>query len=103
MLVLFSIKNLLKMSIQVLGVVPPQHQQILSPAALKFVATLHRTFNSRRKELLKARVARQLKIEQGSVPDFLPETKWIREDPTWRVDLFNQGCSSCTRVGGSKS
>ena len=85
-------------SIQVLGIVPPQHQQTLSKEALKFIATLHRAFNPRRKELLKARVQRQLKIEQGTLPDFLPETKWIREDPTWRV-LLLIGSSTRSRLG----
>ena len=80
-----SLSAIQKMSIQVLGSVPPQHQQTLSPQALNFVATLQRAFNGRRKELLKARIVRQQKIEQGSLPDFLPETKWIRDDPTWKV------------------
>jgi malate synthase len=73
------------MTIQVLGHVPPQHQDIVSPQALQFLATLQRAFNQRRKDLLQKRVQRQKRIEQGEIPDFLPETKWIREDPTWKV------------------
>jgi malate synthase len=54
-------------SVKVLGVVPPQHQATLSAGALNFVATLHRAFNGKRKELLQARVARQKRIEQGEL------------------------------------
>ncbi|KAJ3323803.1 Malate synthase, glyoxysomal [Boothiomyces sp. JEL0866] len=71
--------------IKVLAPVPPQHQDTLSAAALKFLATLNRTFNQRRKDLLALRVKRQERIEKGEVPDFLPSTKWIREDPTWKA------------------
>ena len=35
-------------------------------------------------ELLKARVARQARIDAGEMPDFLPETKHIREGD-WKV------------------
>ncbi|KAJ3255551.1 Malate synthase, glyoxysomal [Boothiomyces macroporosus] len=71
--------------IKVLAPVPPQHQDTLSAPALKFLATLNRTFNQRRKDLLAVRVKRQERIEKGEVPDFLPSTKWIREDPTWKA------------------
>ncbi|KAI8892053.1 malate synthase [Globomyces pollinis-pini] len=71
--------------IKVLGAVPPQHADILSPAALNFIGTLNRCFNARRKQLLEARVLRQKRLEQGELPDFLPQTKWIREDPTWKA------------------
>jgi malate synthase len=77
------------MTIQVLGQVPPQHQDIISPAALQFLAALQRAFNQRRKDLLSKRLQRQKRIEQGEIPDFLAETKWIREDPTWKVYMFN--------------
>jgi malate synthase len=74
-----------RLGVKVLGAIPPQHQETISPGALKFIVTLHRVFNQRRKTLLAARVTRQKRIEQGEVPDFLPETKWIRDDPTWRA------------------
>ena len=57
---------------------------ILTPDALQFVATLHRAFNARRRALLAARVARQAALDAGALPDFLPETRAVREDPSWR-------------------
>ncbi|MES2620257.1 MAG: malate synthase A, partial [Bacteroidota bacterium] len=53
--------------------------EILTPEALAFVVKLQRTFNKRRLELLKAREERQALIDKGELPDFLPETKAIRE------------------------
>lgn len=64
--------------------IPANAQHIFSKEALAFIATLHRTFDARRHELLAARVARQARIDAGEFPDFLPETKNIREDPTWQ-------------------
>ncbi|KAJ1561266.1 hypothetical protein HK405_004438 [Cladochytrium tenue] len=71
--------------VSILGAVPAELADVLSPAAQLFVATLQRTFNARRKELLQRRVARQQEIDAGKFPDFLPETKWIRDDPTWKA------------------
>ncbi len=58
---------------------------ILTPEAVALVAKLHRAFDGRRKELLAARVERQARIDAGERLDFLPETKHIRDDPSWRV------------------
>jgi malate synthase len=62
----------------------PGYDRILTPEALKFVAELHRRFNERRKELLAARVERQKRLDAGEKPDFLPQTKEIREG-NWTV------------------
>ncbi|KAG0059126.1 hypothetical protein BGZ90_004614, partial [Linnemannia elongata] len=71
--------------VTILGKVTAQQaQEILTPEALLFVATLHRTFNATRKTLLQKRVLRQQQIDQGHLPDFLPETKAIRDDIAWR-------------------
>jgi malate synthase len=59
--------------------------EIITPAALKFVERLHRAFNPRRLELLAARAERQRRFDAGELPDFLPETAHIRNDPNWRV------------------
>ncbi|GAA3811798.1 malate synthase A [Sphaerisporangium flaviroseum] len=59
--------------------------EILTPEALEFVATLQREFDGRRRELLQARQARQEELSAGGTLDFLPETKGIREDDSWRV------------------
>ncbi|KAJ3297072.1 hypothetical protein HK104_000881 [Borealophlyctis nickersoniae] len=71
--------------VSILGAVPPQYADILSVPAQEFVAVLHRVFNPRRKELLKRREQRQQELDAGRLPDFLPETKWIRDDPTWKA------------------
>ena len=58
--------------------------EILTPEALVFVADLQRTFNARRKELLEARHERQQRLDAGEKPNFLAETKAIRE-AEWTV------------------
>jgi malate synthase len=60
-------------------------REVLSPEALEFVAGLHRRFNPRREELLRARGERQERITAGERPDFLPETREIREGD-WQID-----------------
>ena len=62
----------------------PGFDEILTPEALAFIAKLHREFDPRRQALLAARVARQARIDAGEMPDFLPETKHIREGD-WRI------------------
>jgi malate synthase len=64
--------------------ITPEFESISTPEALEFVAKLHRSFNGRRKELLAARQGRQAKLDAGAMPDFLPETKHIRESD-WTV------------------
>jgi malate synthase len=59
-------------------------EEILSPDALAFVAELHRRFDGTRRRLLAARAERQAQIDAGELPDFLPETREIREGD-WRV------------------
>lgn len=58
--------------------------EILTPAALAFVADLHRSFNPRRLELLEGRRQRQARLDAGELPDFLPETAEVRAG-TWQV------------------
>jgi malate synthase len=71
--------------VQITADVSPEMAEILTPDALALVATLHREFESRRRELLEARVARAARLDAGELPDFLPETKAIRDDPSWKV------------------
>lgn len=66
------------------GAVQEEHKKILTPPALAFLALLHRSFNATRKALLERRVLRQAEIDRGVLPDFLPETKHIRDNPTWK-------------------
>jgi malate synthase len=52
---------------------------ILTPEALAFVAKLQREFGGRRGEALQARQDRQSRFDAGEMPDFLSETKQVRE------------------------
>ncbi len=61
-----------------------EQSTILTPQALAFVAKLVRKFEGRRRELLAARTCRQAEFDAGKLPDFLPETKSIR-DADWTV------------------
>ena len=58
--------------------------EVLTGDALAFVAELHRRFDARRKALLAARTERQRAFDAGTLPDFLPETRDIREGD-WRI------------------
>jgi malate synthase len=57
--------------------------KILTVDALKFLAALHRTFDSTRQALLDARESAQTRLDSGIVLDFPPETEAIRRDPSW--------------------
>jgi malate synthase len=65
--------------VEIRGGVSGRGQEILSDQALEFVAALQRRFNPRREELLRARLERQQRLDAGELPDFLPETRKIRE------------------------
>ena len=62
----------------------PHGSEILTPEALDFVAQLHRAFNPERVRLLQDRRRRQLRLDAGELPDFLPNPIESR-DPDWRV------------------
>jgi malate synthase len=71
-------------------------QEILTSEALAFVERLHRELNPTRLELLAVRRERQLDLDAGIDPRFLPETQSIRESE-WRVaaapaDLRDRRC-----------
>jgi malate synthase len=70
--------------VNILGSVNESNKKILTKDAVAFLALLHRSFNATRKTLLQRRVIRQAELDKGALPDFLPETKHIREDATWR-------------------
>ena len=63
----------------------PRQEEVLTDAALAFVAELHRRFTPRRDELLARRAVRRAEIARTSTLDFLPETAAIRADDSWRV------------------
>lgn len=66
------------------GAVQPRFDEILTTEALAFVADLHRRFNETRKRLLAVRAERQKRFDAGETPDFLAETRHIREGD-WSV------------------
>jgi len=70
--------------VNILGSLNDQQRKILSKEATVFLAILHRTFNGTRKALLQRRMIRQAELDKGNLPDFLPETKHIRENDAWR-------------------
>ena len=70
--------------IAILGPIPAGYEQILTPQAITFVAKLARKFENRRRELMAQRVKRQAEFDIGKLPDFLPETRSIRESE-WSV------------------
>ena len=57
--------------VQITGEVPAHYAKILTPEAVVFLEKLHKQFNEKRKSLLNEREKRQLKINQGELPDFL--------------------------------
>src|SRR5581483_986453 len=71
--------------VEVRGPLGDRFEEILTPEALGFLATLQREFGARRVELLAKRAERQEAINQGGTLDFLPETAEIRADDSWRV------------------
>lgn len=64
--------------------VTKETREILTIEALEFIKKLHAQFNPRRKELLERRQVRQKEIDQGKLPEFLEETKAIREG-NWTI------------------
>lgn len=70
--------------VSILGPLTEETRKILSKDVVAFLALLHRSFDGKRKELLQRRVVRQAEIDRGLLPDFLPETKHIRENAAWK-------------------
>lgn len=70
--------------VSILGPLTEETRKILNKDAVAFLALLHRSFDAKRKELLQRRVVRQAEIDKGLLPEFLPETKHIRENAAWK-------------------
>jgi malate synthase len=70
--------------IEVRGPVEGGTAEILTPAALDFVAALQGRFGAERIRLLAAREQRQAELDAGVLPDFLEATREIRERD-WQV------------------
>src|SRR5215203_2061460 len=71
-------------SLDIVGMVTPEYDKILTPEALGFVEALVREFGATREELLQRRTERQEAIDEGHLPTFLPETAHVRE-AQWRI------------------
>jgi malate synthase len=67
------------------GAMGPRYAEVLTPAALRFLAELHRAFEAARERLLAARAEQQARYDAGELPDFRPGTRVIRDDESWRV------------------
>ena len=81
------------MTTTIRGTMHPRFDEILTPEAVAFVAALDGAFAGRRAELLQARRDRARRISAGENLDFLPETKNIRNDPSWTVAAPGPGLS----------
>jgi len=69
---------------RITGPVDAEEAAILTREAVDFVNGLARRFAGDVKDLLAARERRQSEIDAGALPDFLPETREIRESD-WKV------------------
>jgi malate synthase len=65
--------------IEIVGRITPEYAEILTPEAVAFAARLQRSFGARRTELLASRLARQAELDAGKRPEFLPETRAVRD------------------------
>jgi malate synthase len=65
--------------VEIRGETRPDFAQVLTKDALAFVAKLQREFAARRDQALHRRDDRQEEFDRGKMPDFLAETRRIRE------------------------
>ncbi|MBO8172070.1 MAG: malate synthase A [Bacillaceae bacterium] len=70
--------------LEITGRMTPEFEEILTPDALNFLEKLLREFSDTRETLLQKREERQKEIDQGHMPDFLPETEHIRTG-SWTI------------------
>ena len=71
-------------TLKVLGETTPEYAEILSSEALAFLSDLVEEFGARRDQLLATRTAKQADYDAGGLPDFLSQTKHIR-DGDWKI------------------
>jgi malate synthase len=70
--------------VEIIGAMKEGYEQILTREAVEFIVGLERMFGAERKRLLSLRIARQKQIDAGEKPDFLIDTRDIR-DREWTV------------------
>ena len=73
------------MTIKITGEHINRQEEIFTDSALQLIEKLHLQLNPKRLELLEKRKLRIEEIANGKELDFLPETKSVREDTTWKV------------------
>jgi len=71
--------------VEITGPRGDRYDEILTPDALRLLASLQRELGPRRAQLLAARETRQVEISAGGSFDFLPGSRQVRDDPAWRV------------------
>src|SRR5215472_9820569 len=71
--------------VEITGPAADRYDEVLTPGALRLIASLQRELGGRRADLLAARAARQEELSAGGTLDFLPGTRQIRADSGWRV------------------
>ncbi len=71
--------------VEIIGPPGDRYDEILTPDALRLIASLQRELGATRAGLLAARAARQQELSAGGTLDFLPGTRQIRQDSSWRV------------------
>jgi malate synthase len=76
--------------LQINAPVSSEYAEILTPEALAFLAALQSRLGATRKDLLARRVERQRELTAGKKPDFLAETKTVREG-SWKVAAIPPG------------
>ena len=72
-------------ALQVVGNMGERFDEILTKDALEFTKRLHDEFFIRHYDLLARRQNRQKEFSRGVLPNFLPQTQFIREDKSWAV------------------
>ncbi len=70
--------------VEILGPLGDRYAEILSPDALAFLAELERRFGATREQLLARRREVDARLQAGELPDFLEETREIREG-MWQI------------------
>src|ERR1700726_3482795 len=66
--------------VEITAEITPEFSEVLTHDALVFVAKLQREFGARRDQALERRKDRQLQFDASQMPDFLAQTKNIREE-----------------------
>jgi malate synthase len=74
----------LPQGVELKGPIQPGYERVVTPEAIAFLVELERKFGAERQRLLARRQEVQARLDAGWKPDFLPETKAIR-DADWTV------------------